>query len=703
MTQDTRNTDAGNAGNSGPDTDLVTLHPGQAVGRYRIVDVLGQGGFGITYRALDSELGREVAIKEYLPAALAVRLDGTTVVPRSTGAAEDYAWGRDRFIAEGRTLAALHRVPGIVLVHDFLETNGTAYLVMELLGGQTLQARVEGSGPLDAASLEALLRPLLDGLEKVHEAGFLHRDIKPANILLDDQGRPTLIDFGASRAAVAGRSQAMTAVFTPGYAAVEQFTAARQGPWTDIYGLAATLHFAVTGQPPANAVDRVLEDTYVPLADGRRPFAQNLLAAIDAGLAVRAADRPQSIADWRALLSQPLPARSDAQATVVMKRARADAAPSPQARRKPAVLALAAVALAGVAAGGWFLLGARPTTTQPAAPTVVANAAAPAAPATPDRSQEELEQARREQKAALDEATQLRAEAEARRKSDEEAQLRRKIEDEMRQKAEAEEASRRQAAEEAQRRAEAQAAAQRQADEEARSKAAAEAVRREEADTKTAEAAETALHLAPSDRQRLQVALTALGFATGATDGVFGPRSREMIAAWQKKNGRAATGFISAETQRDLLRDAQPALARYDDEQKKAADPQNQAAAAGAAQGGPAAKGGSGQCEGSYSSQWCRAAFQGFPQGCWNVPMTIRNGTISGSWTSPRTTEVQTFSGRIGPAGEVSITYNGIGTQTYVNQHFTAPLSGTVAGGVLTASGRASANGREFSVRVQCH
>jgi peptidoglycan hydrolase-like protein with peptidoglycan-binding domain len=688
---------------SDPESDFVTLRPGQVVGRYRIVSVLGQGGFGITYRAQDSELGREVAIKEYLPAALAVRQDGTTVVPRSTGAAEDFAWGRDRFIAEGRTLAALHRVPGIVLVHDFLETNGTAYLVMELLGGQTLQARVAGRGPLDAASLEALLRPLLDGLEQVHEAGFLHRDIKPANILLDDQGRPTLIDFGASRAAVAGRSQAMTAVFTPGYAAVEQFTAARQGPWTDIYGLAATLHFAVTGQPPANAVDRVLEDTYVPLADGRRPFAQNLLAAIDAGLAVRAADRPQSIADWRTLLSQPVSARSDAQATVVMPRARTDAATvalsPPRARRKPAAMALAAVALAGVAAGGWFLFGPRSTTTQPAAPPALANAAAPSAP---DRSQEDLEQARREQKAAVDEATRLRAEAEARRGSDEEAQLRRKIEDEMRQKAEAEEASRRQAAEEAARRAEAQAAAQRQADEDARSKAAAEAARSEEADAKAAEAAETALHLAPSDRQRLQVALTALGFATGGTDGVFGPRSREMIAAWQKKNGRAATGYVSAETQRDLLRDAQPALARYDDEQKKAADTQNQAAAAGAAQGGPAAKGGAGQCDGSYSSQWCRAAFQGFPPSCWNVPMTIRNGAISGSWTSPRTTEVQTFNGRIGPAGEVSITYNGIGTQTYVNQHFTAPLSGTVAGGVLTASGRASANGREFSVRVQC-
>jgi serine/threonine protein kinase len=312
--------------NSDPVCDFVTLRPGQVVGRYRIVSVLGQGGFGITYRALDSELGREVAIKEYLPAALAVRQDGTTVVPRSRSAAEDFAWGRDRFIAEGRTLAALHRVPGIVLVHDFLETNGTAYLVMELLGGQTLQARVARGGPLDAASLDTLLRPLLDGLEQVHAAGFLHRDIKPANILLDDQGRPTLIDFGASRAAVAGRSQAMTAVFTPGYAAVEQFTAARQGPWTDIYGLAATLHFAVTGQPPPNAVDRVLDDAYEPLADGRRPFAQNLLAAIDAGLAVRAADRPQSIAAWRTLLSQPAAARPEAAATVVMHRAPAGAA-----------------------------------------------------------------------------------------------------------------------------------------------------------------------------------------------------------------------------------------------------------------------------------------------------------------------------------------------------------------------------------------
>ena len=137
---------AGDSDSAGAQFDHVTLRPDQHVGRYRIVSVLGQGGFGITYRAVDSELGRDVAIKEYLPAALAIRQDGTTVMPRSTGAAEDFAWGRDRFVAEGRTLAALHRTPGIVLVHDFLEANGTAYLVMELVNGRTLHEQVATAG-----------------------------------------------------------------------------------------------------------------------------------------------------------------------------------------------------------------------------------------------------------------------------------------------------------------------------------------------------------------------------------------------------------------------------------------------------------------------------------------------------------------------------------------------------------------------------
>ncbi|HEY6715057.1 MAG TPA: serine/threonine-protein kinase, partial [Reyranella sp.] len=226
--------------------DFVALPAGRMIGRYEVVSVLGQGGFGITYRARDSQLGREVAIKEYLPLALAVRQDGTTVLPRSTAAAEDFTWGRERFVAEGRTLASLQDAPAIVRVFDFLEANGTAYIVMQLLHGETLESRLKRNGPLKPAEIDRILWPLLDGLEQVHNAGFLHRDIKPANILLDDAGNPTLIDFGASRAAMAGRSTALTAIFTPGYAAAEQMTSAKQGPWTDIYGLSATLYHAIT-------------------------------------------------------------------------------------------------------------------------------------------------------------------------------------------------------------------------------------------------------------------------------------------------------------------------------------------------------------------------------------------------------------------------------------------------------------------------
>ena len=124
-----------------------------------------------------------------------------------------------------------------------------------------------------------------DGLEQVHSTGFLHRDIKPANILLDAEGKPTLIDFGASRAAMAGRTTAMTAIFTPGYAASEQMTSARQGPWTDIYGLSATLYHAITGQAPPSAFDRLLDDSYQPLSKLAPPgLPAGICAGIDAGL-----------------------------------------------------------------------------------------------------------------------------------------------------------------------------------------------------------------------------------------------------------------------------------------------------------------------------------------------------------------------------------------------------------------------------------
>ena len=137
--------------------DFVALSAGQMIGRYEVVSVLGQGGFGITYRAHDSQLDREVAIKEYLPLALAVRQDGTTVLPRSTDAAADFSWGRERFVAEGRTLASLQNAPAIVRVFDFLEANGTAYIVMQLLQGETLENRLKRTGLFTAPDIDRLV------------------------------------------------------------------------------------------------------------------------------------------------------------------------------------------------------------------------------------------------------------------------------------------------------------------------------------------------------------------------------------------------------------------------------------------------------------------------------------------------------------------------------------------------------------------
>jgi serine/threonine protein kinase len=269
------------------------LAAGTMLRGYELVSILGQGAFGITYRARDLTLGRDVAIKEYLPATLALREGRTTVLPRSPEHAEQFAWGRERFLDEARTLARLDR-SAIVRVHDFLEANGTAYMVMTLVEGETLSKRLMRDQQLTPEAVERLLFPLLDGLEEIHAIGFLHRDIKPANIMVDDQGRPTLIDFGASRAAMAGRSTTMTAIFTPGYAAPEQFmTAGKLGPWSDIYGVAATLYHTITGRIPPSGIDRIVDDAYELLSEQRpEGFAPELLAGIDAGMATRATDRP---------------------------------------------------------------------------------------------------------------------------------------------------------------------------------------------------------------------------------------------------------------------------------------------------------------------------------------------------------------------------------------------------------------------------
>jgi serine/threonine protein kinase len=625
----------------------VALAVGCKIGRYEILDVLGQGGFGITYRARDLQLSREVAIKEYLPTALAIRQGASTVLPRSTDVANDFVWGRDRFIVEGRTLASLHEAPAIVRVFDFLEENGTAYIVMELLRGETLESKLRRHGPQSFAEIDAILWPLLDGLQHVHAAGFLHRDIKPANILLNAAGRPTLIDFGASRAAMAGRTAAMTAIFTPGYAAAEQFTSAKQGPWTDIYGLSATLYCAITGRPPPSAFDRMLDDAYEPLVRLQpQRFPRGLLVAIDTGLAVRAADRPQSIAAWRPILEGGL-ASGDA-ATVLTSRPQPVAVQTGRKARAGIYIG-AAVAVLALTAGGYFALAPEPARQATALQdmkvedlekALEARRRADAEAADKRRIEEEaqrkaeadaaakraadaeLEKAQAERQKAEEELARLKTELEAQRKAaleqkqQSDAAARQAAAEEAQRKAEVEAAARRQAEEEARRKAAAEAEAKRQADdalakaqaerqradEEAARRAEAEAKQKAGADAQTqaeaegrakadaeargkaeteakakadaeakkaAEIAEAGLKLGLVDRQRIQVALTSLGFDTRGNDGALGQRSREMIAGWQKARSLPPTGFLNAAQQQALLREATASLGKYDEEQKK--------------------------------------------------------------------------------------------------------------------------------------
>ncbi len=289
--------------------NVQALPLGTQLGDYRLDAVIGQGGFGITYRAFDSQLAKIVAIKEYLPVEFAVRGADKQVVPRGGSFAEDFAWGRDRFLEEARALARF-RHPHIVPVMRFIEANGTAYTVMEFEDGRSVAEMLREPGRrLPPPDVRRLTEGLLSGLAAVHAQGFLHRDIKPSNIIIRRDGMPILIDFGAARLAIGGRSRTLTSVLTPQYAPIEQYAMdGKQGPWSDIYSAGAVLYRAIAGEPPPEAASRVSQDPYKPLTRTQADrFDQNFLGAIDRALSFAADNRPQNIEAWRALFGTSLP------------------------------------------------------------------------------------------------------------------------------------------------------------------------------------------------------------------------------------------------------------------------------------------------------------------------------------------------------------------------------------------------------------
>lgn len=293
-------------GAANPAQDSIELPTGYRLQEYVIAKTIGTGGFGITYLGKDSNLDKNVAIKEYFPFSMAIRGLNYTVRPRTTIGADinQYQWGLDRFIDEARTLAQFEH-KNLIRVIRYLEQNNTAYIIMEFASGKNLSDVIKENGPFDGPQLKNLILPLLDGLEIVHKEGVLHRDIKPENIIIRPDNSPVLIDFGAARQAIGAKSQQISAILTPGYAPYEQYSTQgkNQGPWTDIYALGAVAYSCLTGKTPVEASERNFEDCLIPAEKEGKGYAPlPLLKAIDWSMRVHFRDRPQDVAQWRAAI-----------------------------------------------------------------------------------------------------------------------------------------------------------------------------------------------------------------------------------------------------------------------------------------------------------------------------------------------------------------------------------------------------------------
>ena len=301
--------------------------------RFLIGRILGQpGGFGITYLAWDIILETPVAIKEFMPTATVSRIPGTSTVQPNTG--QDQAFfskGLTIFLNEAKTLAQFAHA-NIVRIKDFFKANNTAYLIMDYHQGMALDQYIkEQGGHLTQQQALAIMLPILDGLELVHQHNFLHRDIKPKNIYITDKGIPLLLDFGAARLSMLDANNTLTVMLSRGFAPFEQYhQKGLQGPWSDIYACGATLYYMVTGKTPADAIERRHHDQLVSPINYNQslklPFNQAILKA----LAINASDRPQSVGQFK----RDLMASVELEKTIVENTAQASNQTAHQAGQK---------------------------------------------------------------------------------------------------------------------------------------------------------------------------------------------------------------------------------------------------------------------------------------------------------------------------------------------------------------------------------
>lgn len=274
------------------------MAPGSILGgKYIVGKALGSGGFGVTYIGYDAELERKVAIKEYLPGEFSTRIPGQTKVTIYEGdGKEQFQSGIEKFQEEAKRLARFQNIPGVVPIYDSLFENDTAYIVMEYIDGETLKAKMEREGRMSVESAMEIILPIAAALTEIHKEGIIHRDIAPDNIMVDKEGEPKLIDFGASRFATATHSMSLSVLIKEGYTPLEQYQSrGKQGPWTDVYALAAVLYTMLTGKAPQASMRRLEKDELKPPSKAGAKVGRNMDTAIMNALNLKAEERTPSM------------------------------------------------------------------------------------------------------------------------------------------------------------------------------------------------------------------------------------------------------------------------------------------------------------------------------------------------------------------------------------------------------------------------
>ena len=314
-------------------------------GKYLVGRVLGQGGFGITYVGWDIALERKVAIKEYYPSGQVSRNPGSRGLTWYTSVQSQQAKqnGTQIFLKEARKMSKVDDIPNVVRVRDLFQENETAYIVMDFVEGETLKARLEKTGPLPWEQAKGIFLPAIQAMEQVHQAGLVHRDISPDNLMLTPDGKVKILDLGAAKDLSINSGASSMQVAKGGFSPFEQYTQrGSSGPWTDVYAMAATVYYTLTGKLPPVATDRVVEDTISWEEPGLKALSAQALEALQKAMVISAKTRMQSMEELeKGLYSttvkpEPAPAPQPVQEARPEPQPEQEAKPAPQPTPEPA-------------------------------------------------------------------------------------------------------------------------------------------------------------------------------------------------------------------------------------------------------------------------------------------------------------------------------------------------------------------------------